>query len=91
MNAWNDSLISFRLRAQFGTDIKANALHGSSTEDSAKEAVKLVFGEEVEYNEDGTVKITGESVSQSISQQVSQCVSQSVSQSASQSVCQPAS
>ncbi len=48
-------LISFSLRAQFGTDIKANAIHGSSTSHHAIESMKLIFGD-LEFNPDGTVK-----------------------------------
>ena len=52
----------FRLRAQYGHDIKANALHGSSTAEHAMESMKLVFGDSLEFNPDGTVKGRGESV-----------------------------
>lgn len=45
-----------RLRAQYGHDVKANALHGSSSVEHAKQSMKLVFGQELEFNEDGTVK-----------------------------------
>ena len=48
----------FSLRAQYGQDIKANAVHGSSTQEHAKESIKLVFGE-MEFNADGTVKGRG--------------------------------
>ena len=52
----------FRLRAQYGHDIKANALHGSSTAEHAMESMKLVFGDSLEFNPDGTVKGRGVSV-----------------------------
>ena len=42
----------FSIRAQFGQDVKANAVHGSSTADHAKESIKLVFGD-VEFSSDG--------------------------------------
>lgn len=46
------------LRAQFGSDVKANALHGSSTVESAKEIITRVFGG-VEFDKTGNVD-TGE-------------------------------
>ena len=39
----------------FGTDIKSNAIHGSSNVDHAASNIKLVFGE-LEFNTDGTVQ-----------------------------------
>jgi len=39
------------LRAKLGQDVKANAVHGSSTADHAKESIKLVFGD-VEFSSD---------------------------------------
>ena len=46
------------IRAQFGTDVKANAVHGSSDVEHAKEHIKLVFGD-MEFSADGTVKSKG--------------------------------
>ena len=51
-----EMFIYCRLRAQYGHDIKANALHGSSTVEHAVESMKLVFGESLEFNPDGTVR-----------------------------------
>ena len=48
-------LFSFRIRAQFGTDIKQNAVHGSSNEEHASKNIKLVFGD-LEFTPDGRVK-----------------------------------
>jgi nucleoside diphosphate kinase len=45
------------LRALFGEDKLKNALHGSSDIEQAKKAISVVLGDEVEYNEDGTIKI----------------------------------
>ena len=45
----------FSVRASFGKDIKANAVHGSSDVNRAQEEMKLVFGD-VQFNADGTVK-----------------------------------
>ena len=47
-----------RLRAQFGSDIKANAIHGSSSALHAEESMKLIFGD-LKFNPDGTVKKPG--------------------------------
>jgi nucleoside diphosphate kinase len=44
------------LRALFGEDKLKNALHGSSDIEQAKKAISVVLGDEVEYNEDGTIK-----------------------------------
>ena len=48
-------LCHFRIRAQFGQDIKANAVHGSSTNEHAQQSIKLVFGE-MEFTPDGMLK-----------------------------------
>ena len=48
-------LILYRIRAQFGTTIKENAVHGSSNPDHAKKNIDMIFGE-LEFNADGTVK-----------------------------------
>ena len=45
---------SYSIRAQFGTDIKANAVHGPSTEDNAKEVIQELFGD-LQTKTDGSV------------------------------------
>ena len=47
--------ICFSLRANYGTDVKSNGLHGSSNQEHAVAEMKILFGD-VEFNEDGTVK-----------------------------------
>ena len=42
------------IRAQFGVDIKANAVHGPSTEDNAKQVIQEVFGD-LQTKTDGSV------------------------------------
>ncbi|CAH1788236.1 unnamed protein product [Owenia fusiformis] len=43
------------LRAKYGKDVKANALHGSSSVNHAHEGIKEIFGD-LEFNKDGTLK-----------------------------------
>ncbi|XP_023930674.1 thioredoxin domain-containing protein 3 homolog isoform X5 [Lingula anatina] len=43
------------IRAQFGSDVKANAVHGSSDVEHAKEAITAIFGDLV-FEKDGTLK-----------------------------------
>lgn len=40
------------IRAQFGTDVKSNAVHGASTEEDAKAVIEQLFGKVV-IDEDG--------------------------------------
>lgn len=49
-----NSKLSHSLRAQFGSDIKANAVHGSSTADNAKEIITGIFGV-VEFDKTGNI------------------------------------
>lgn len=42
------------IRAQFGLDIKANAVHGPATEENAKSVINEIFGD-LKTNPDGTV------------------------------------
>lgn len=47
------------LRATFGTDAKANALHGESNEESARRVMTEMFGE-IKFQSDGRVVDVGE-------------------------------
>ena len=42
------------IRAQFGSDIKANAVHGPSTQENAKAVISEIFGD-LKTRSDGTV------------------------------------
>ena len=54
LHMYRDAMF-YRLRAKYGTDIKANALHGSSNVLHAADNIKMMFGD-IEFNADGTVK-----------------------------------
>ena len=45
----------YRIRATFGQDIKANAVHGSSNSEHAQTAIKEIFGD-LEFTADGCLK-----------------------------------
>ena len=42
----------YRIRAQFGTSVVLNAVHGPSSSSAAENEIKLIFGD-VEFDEQG--------------------------------------
>lgn len=47
-------MIFCSIRAQFGADVKANAVHGPTTEENAKTVIGEIFGD-LKTNSDGTI------------------------------------
>ena len=48
--------MNFSIRAKLGKDILKNSIHAALDEERAKAEIRLAFGDELEFDEEGKVK-----------------------------------
>ena len=58
---WKLEWVYFSIRALLGKNILKNAVHAPTDETKARAEIRLAFGDELEFDEDGNVKEAAES------------------------------
>ena len=51
-----NKLVNFSIRAKLGKDVLKNSIHAALDEERAKAEIRLAFGDELEFDEEGKVK-----------------------------------